>query len=194
MAKLSAEACKEIRQIILAGELFPTISLTLRAFLNHYEMGVYYNILSKELQDFVLKNPKFKNSLIVENTDSFVHIDLLKETKDIFTRFVSEEEYNAGIKVLYERNKIPDGFNQEITELRKCRTRDLKNELKEIIAGIPDSKELSDAEEKAISICVCIFQSTIYSRSILGKIEGLLIKRIFGLNLNNLEKELLLDA
>lgn len=193
MGKIPAETYKEIRQIILAGELFPDASLALRVFLNHCEMGVYYNVLLSELQNFVFKNPELKNSLIIGKTDSFVHIDLLKETKEIFSRFIAEEEYNIGIMMLNGRNKIPNGFNQEITECKKCRTCDLKNELLEIRASISGSDKTSDAEEKAASICICIFESIIYSRSLLGKLEGLLIKRIFGFSLKNIKKEILLS-
>lgn len=193
MTKISAQASKEIRQIILVGELFPDASLSLRAFLRLCEMGVYYRVLLTELQNFVSKNPDFKNSLIVGETDSFVHIDLLKETKGIFIRFVTEEEYNIGIMILNGRNKLPNGFNQEITECKKCRTCDLKNELLEIRASISESNKTSDAEEKAANICICIFESIIYSRSLLGKLEGFLVKRVFGFNLKNLEKEILLN-
>ncbi len=192
MGKISAETYKEIKQIILVGELFPDASLNLRAFLTHCEVGVYYKVLLTELKSFVLKKPEFKDSLMVGDKDSFVHIDLLKETKEIFTRFVAEEEYNLGIMILNGRNKVPNGFNQEITECKKCRTRDLKNELADIRASISGSDITSDAEEKAASICICIFESIIYSRSLLGKLEGLFIKRIFGLNLKNIEKEILL--
>lgn len=93
--------------------------------------------------------------------------------------------------ILSGRNIIPNGFNQEIMECKKCRTRDLKNELQDIRASISRSDKTSDAEEKAASICICIFESIIYSRSILGKLEGLLIKRVFGYSLKNIEKEIL---
>lgn len=187
------QAYKEIRQIILAGELLPNATLTLRAFLKHCEMGSYYNILLKELQCFVLKNPKFKDSLIVGNTDSFIHIDLFTEVKEIFTRFITEEEYTIGIMILNGRNRIPNGFNQEIMECKKCRTRDLKNELADIRASISGYDKNTDAETKAASICICIFESIIYSRSLLGKLEGLLVKHVFGLSLKNIEKEILLS-
>lgn len=80
MSKISAETCKEIKQIILVGELLPDASLSLKNFLTHCEVGVYYRVLLPELQNFVSKHPEFKNSLIVGETDSFVNLDLLKET------------------------------------------------------------------------------------------------------------------
>lgn len=194
MAKISVQAYKEIRQIILAGELFPGASLSLKTFLTHCEVGVYYKVLLSELKNFVSKNPDLKTSLIVGEADSFVHIDLLKETREIFIRFVAEEEYNIGIMILNGRNKVPNGFNQEIIECKKCRTCDLKSELSEIRASISGSDKTSDTEEKAASICICIFESIIYSRSLLGKLEGFLVKHFFGFSLKNIEKEILLGA
>lgn len=195
MSKISAATYKEIRRMILAGQLFPVAELSLKTLLELGGVELYQSIISRELQEFISKNPEYRKCFCIEGNDAYIQIDLLEKTKDLFLRYIDESIYLMGIKVLQAKNKVPNGFNNEILELKKCKTRDIKAELANILNHYADSQpEAGSAEEKAVSIVQCIFESLIYSRSFLGRIEGFFIKHFSNISMKNIEKEILLST
>lgn len=187
MAKISQKTYKEIRRIILAGQLFPLAEISLKSLLEKGNAGLYQNIVLKEVQKFIFNNPEYKNYFNVGNNDAYLQINLLQRVKDIFLRYINENIYQMGVSALNLMNKIPNGFNNEIIMLRKRKTCDIKAELSSILKYQP---EIGSTEEKAISIVKCIFESLIYSRSLLGRIEGFFIRYFSNINIQNIEKEI----
>lgn len=192
MAKISEDTYREIRHMILAEQLFPLAGLDLRDFLERGNVGLHYNIVLDELKQLIASKPDFEEHLQIEGENAYLQIELLMEAREIFLRFLNEETYEMGIKILSMKNSISKGFNKEIEELKKLKTSKIKAELDSFIEAYADyHPEDESMEERAISIVKCILESLVFSRSLLGRIESFFFKRFPRINIQLIEREIL---
>lgn len=191
---VSIKSYNEIKNIILAGQLLPVSQLSLNSLLEHSKMSSFKNVILNEIQKFVFENPEVQKDYSIDGTDVYIQIDLLKALKNILVRYVGEADYLLGVATLESKNIIPDGINKEIQELKKLKTHELKNELSAALKWYKEVDEKNSNVKRAMSLAGCIIKSIIYSRSILGKIEGFIIKNFKEISCQNIEKEIYINT
>ena len=109
---------------------------------------------------------------------------------------MNENTYNKVVTALKDHNKVPIRINEEIEGFRKYPIPDLKNEVKSIRKKYQNiTNGVGDAEQKAVSLCLCLAEYVLYSRCLKGRFEAFFLC-IFRMrpDLTNIEREILIDA
>ena len=189
---ISSKTQDEIKNIILAEQLMPSAHVNLASLLETNEMGLYKNMVAKEILKFVVENPSYQNDITLADGSMYLQIELVKVVKDILLRYIKDSDYEGVISLLEARNVVPHALNNEIQQFKTKSNRELKQELLRVQNWKDDCDENMDYEmqEKAVSIVTCVIKSVLYSRSLRGKIESWVVKRFKELSTQNIEKEI----